>query len=143
LIINPLAGIGGRVGLKGSDGTETIRKAFALGAEPQAQIRAAEMLRQLTPIKDSVEIVTYPAEMGADQAKENDFEPIVVGYIDSGATTGEDTRRAAKEFQEMGIELLIFIGGDGTAETSMRLSVRKFLYWVFPLVLRCTRAYMQ
>jgi len=49
LVINPLAGIGGRVGLKGSDGAETVREAFALGAEPQAQGRAAETLRQLAP----------------------------------------------------------------------------------------------
>ena len=115
LVINPLAGIGGRVGLKGSDGAETVREAFALGAEPQAQGRAAETLRQLAPLRDSVEIVTYPAEMGADQAVACGFESTVVGTIKSGATTGEDTRRAARELLEMEVELLLFVGGDGTA----------------------------
>ena len=115
LIINPLAGIGGMVGLKGSDGAGTVREALALGAVPQAQGRAAEMLRQLVPLRGSLEIVTYPAEMGADQAKACGFEPIVVGAIKPGATTGEDSRDAARELLERGVELLLFVGGDGTA----------------------------
>ncbi len=44
LIVNPVAGLGGRVGLKGSDGVEVQQKARALGAEPQANARAAQAL---------------------------------------------------------------------------------------------------
>lgn len=115
LIVNPLAGIGGRVGLKGSDGIETVRKALALGAEPQAPARACETLRLLAPSQDLLELVTYPAEMGADEARASGFTPTVLGSIVSGATTAADTRRAAADMIAEKVELLLFVGGDGTA----------------------------
>ena len=46
LIINPLAGIGGRVGLKGSDGKDIVEKAFAMGAVAEAPLKAAKALGQ-------------------------------------------------------------------------------------------------
>jgi len=115
LIVNPLAGIGGRVGLKGSDGLETVRKAFERGAEPAAPGRAVETLRALEPLAGEIELVTYPAEMGEDEARACGFEPVVLGTITSGQTTAEDTRQAARDMLEYGVELLLFVGGDGTA----------------------------
>lgn len=113
LIINPLAGIGGSVALKGSDGVETVREALARGAEPKAGIRT---LQALQPLKElPVEIITYPAEMGADIAREAGFEPNVIGQIESGATTAADTERAALELAKAGVDLILFAGGDGTA----------------------------
>ena len=113
LIINPLAGIGGSVALKGSDGSDTVREALARGAEPKAGIRTLQALQPLQGLP--VEIITYPAEMGADIAREAGFEPRVIGKIQSGATTAEDTERAAVELAAEGIDLLLFAGGDGTA----------------------------
>jgi predicted polyphosphate/ATP-dependent NAD kinase len=114
LIVNPVAGLGGRVGLKGSDGAEIQRRARALGAKPHAQERAVEALQRLRRLED-LEIVTYPGEMGEDAARTAGFEPQVLGDIAPGETTAQDTRRAAREMQELGVDLLLFAGGDGTA----------------------------
>lgn len=115
LIVNPIAGIGGRVGLKGSDGEEIQKKALELGAVPQSLNRAVQALERVMPIKDNLEIVTYPSEMGEDAAKECGFDSIVVGSIRKGETTAEDTKNAAKEMLSLGVDLLLFAGGDGTA----------------------------
>jgi predicted polyphosphate/ATP-dependent NAD kinase len=114
LIVNPVAGIGGRVGLKGSDGAQIQRRARELGAVPQALDRAAQALERLKPVEDLV-IVTYPGEMGEDAAQACGFEPTVVGSITPGQTTAQDTRNAAQEMQRLDVELLLFAGGDGTA----------------------------
>ncbi len=114
LIVNPVAGLGGRVGLKGSDGAEIQRRARALGAEPHAQERTVEALRRLRRL-EGLEIVTYPGEMGEDAARAAGFEPRVLGDITPGETTAQDTRRAARQMHELGVDLLLFAGGDGTA----------------------------
>lgn len=115
LIVNPIAGIGGRVGLKGSDGAEVQERALELGAVPQSLNRAVQALERVEPIKDDVEIVTYPGEMGEDAARECGFEPIVIGSIRRGHTTAGDTMDAARGMLRMGVNLLLFAGGDGTA----------------------------
>jgi len=115
LIVNPLAGIGGTVGLKGSDGLATVQKAFALGATRVSPHRAVEALRELSDLRCELELITYPAEMGEDEARESGFEPTVVGSIVSGHTTASDTQRAAIEIVKHTVDLLLFVGGDGTA----------------------------
>jgi len=115
LIVNPIAGLGGRVGLKGSDGTEIQRRALELGAVPQSINRAVQALERVTPLKDDLETVTYPSEMGEDAAKKCGFDPIVVGLIRKGKTTAKDTKNAAREMLRLGVNLLLFAGGDGTA----------------------------
>jgi len=114
LIVNPIAGIGGRVGLKGSDGAEVQRKALKLGAVRQSLNRAIRALERIEPV-DDLEIVTYPGEMGEDAARACGFAPTVIGSIIPGGTTREDTISAAREMLELGVDLLLFAGGDGTA----------------------------
>jgi predicted polyphosphate/ATP-dependent NAD kinase len=114
LIVNPVAGLGGRVGLKGSDGAEIQRRARALGAEPRAQSRAAEAMRRLGRVP-GLRVLAYPGEMGEDAARAAGLEPEVIGSIVPGETAAEDTRRAAREMQARGMDLLLFAGGDGTA----------------------------
>jgi predicted polyphosphate/ATP-dependent NAD kinase len=117
LIVNPVAGIGGRVGLKGSDGAEIQKRARELGAVPQAQNRAIEALQRLRRL-EALQIITYPGEMGEDAVRACGFKPTacrVIGTITPGGTTADDTRYAAREMQRLGVDLLLFAGGDGTA----------------------------
>jgi len=107
LIVNPVAGLGGRVGLKGSDGAEIQRRALELGAKPQATERACQALEMLRRL-DDLEIVTCPARASG-------FQPTVVGSIAAGATTAQDTRDAARAMRATGVDLVLFAGGDGTA----------------------------
>lgn len=115
LIVNPIAGIGGRVGLKGSDGYEIQKKAKQMGAKPEAPKRTIQALRNVTSIKDSIEVITYPDDMGEEEVLECGIIPKVIGHIKKGETSAEDTRNAAKEMVCLGIDLLLFAGGDGTA----------------------------
>jgi predicted polyphosphate/ATP-dependent NAD kinase len=114
LIVNPIAGLGGRVGLKGSDGQEIQRKALELGAVPQALDRAAQALVRLRSLED-LEIITYPGEMGETAVWACGLESTVIGSITPGRTAAQDTRRAAREMLRLGVDLLLFAGGDGTA----------------------------
>ncbi|MGB1237211.1 MAG: ATP-NAD kinase family protein [Pseudomonadales bacterium] len=111
LLINPLAGLGGSVALKGSDGQHEA--ALALGAVPMALERTKLALQPL--LGKALEIYTYPDEMGEQVARELGFDVRVFGDIKSGATTAQDTERAVAELTEAGVDLLLFAGGDGTA----------------------------
>ena len=115
LIVNPKAGIGGSVGLKGSDGETIQKQALALGAVPTAQNRARQALQSLAILQGELQIITYPGEMGADAAAACGFVPVVIGAITPGETTAADTRQAAEEMMRLGVDLVLFAGGDGTA----------------------------
>ena len=113
VIINPIAGMGGRVGLKGTDGVEVLKKARSMGAIPESPKKAMKALEALKPI-ENLEIYSYPGEMGERELKELGWEPNVIGEIGE-ETSPEDTERAAKEMKGLGVDLIIFAGGDGTA----------------------------
>jgi len=115
VIVNPVAGMGGRVGLKGSDGIEILEKARKMGAKPEAPRRAAEALKVIANIKDQIKVYAYPHEMGADECLEAGLEPEVIGSIKSGATRPEDTMEAARLMVAKEVDLILFAGGDGTA----------------------------
>jgi len=115
LIVNPVAGMGGRVGLKGTDGEEVLRKAIELGAKPVAPGRAVEALKPLLGLANGFQLITYPREMGEYEALEAGFKPLVIGSLAPGRTTAEDTKRAAAQMSEVPVDLLLFVGGDGTA----------------------------
>ncbi|MBM3944857.1 MAG: ATP-NAD kinase [SAR202 cluster bacterium] len=122
-MVNPVAGLGGRVGLKGTDGAEVVRKALELGATPEAPMRAVEALRSLAATSaDRVDVVAPPGKMGADEANEAGLQPTVLNSppfdklrTNGDQTTSEHTKGAARLLLERGVDLLLFAGGDGTA----------------------------
>jgi len=77
-IINPIAGMGGKVGLKGTDGEEVLKKAIALGAKPESPIKARKALEVLLPLKDKIHVVTCPGDMGEKVAKDLGFQVVVL-----------------------------------------------------------------
>ena len=114
LIVNPIAGLGGAVGLKGTDGSVTAQKALEMGAVPRAASRAVEALRELGRL-DGLEVLTFPGAMGEDEARMAGLPATVVGTADVANTSAEDTRRAAETMAEQSVDLILFAGGDGTA----------------------------
>jgi len=115
LVINPIAGLGGRVGLKGSDGLDIQRTALAMGAVPEAGDRTRRALDVLRRLAHELDLLTPPGEMGETIARQCGFNPLVIGSILPGDSTADDTRRAAKAMQLSAVDLLLFAGGDGTA----------------------------
>ena len=113
LIVNPLAGVGGSVALKGSDGADTVQQALALWAIPRAGERAQQALGVLAGL--DFECYSYPAEMGELAALAAGIKPRVLGRIRQGETTAEDTQRAVVDLLAVGVDLILFAGGDGTA----------------------------
>lgn len=115
LIINPFAGLGGSVALKGSDGKATREKALALGAQPKAQQRTRQALEVLTPYAEHISFVTCANAMGADVLAELGFTYRSVYQSVSGESNADDTQAAVTALQRTGIDILVFAGGDGTA----------------------------
>jgi predicted polyphosphate/ATP-dependent NAD kinase len=113
-IVNPVAGMGGAVGLKGTDGKQVLQKAKALGAKPIASERAEIFLSGLSAIKSSLKLIVGAGFMGEDEAAKSSFIFQVVGARKE-RTSKADTQEIAKTMISAGLDLLVFCGGDGTA----------------------------
>jgi NAD+ kinase len=119
LVVNPIAGMGGPVGLKGTDGK--VDEARDRGAEPRAPDRARTALDALAGTGVDVELLTCGAPMGEREARAAGFDPVVVyepavaGADGDGETTAADTRAAVEALLDRGVDLILFVGGDGTA----------------------------
>jgi predicted polyphosphate/ATP-dependent NAD kinase len=119
--VNPIAGMGGRVGLHGTDGA-ALDVARALGAEPVSPARArralARLLRALTVTRDGPRPVTVLAPDGPMGGALLDdlgwpYQPLPAPG--PGPTTAADTRRLVRAMADRDVTLLLFAGGDGTA----------------------------
>jgi predicted polyphosphate/ATP-dependent NAD kinase len=127
LIINPIAGIGGSVALKGSDGQGLAERALALGAQAKANERCKLALEILQPYKEQMIIYTADILMGENSAKALGFTTEVVYHsqvdVQSKAknqtvpstTTALDTEKTVTALLAQNVDLLLFAGGDGTA----------------------------
>ncbi len=126
LVINPIAGIGGSVALKGSDGVGVAEQAMALGATAKSNARASLALEILLPYKDNMTIYTVSGDMGESTAKALGFTTQVVHQVENKVTTERDTELAVKALIDEGIDLLLFAGGDGTARNVCHIVDDKF-----------------
>jgi predicted polyphosphate/ATP-dependent NAD kinase len=115
-IVNPIAGMGGRVGLKGTDGV--LKEAIAKGAKPVAPERATEFMQKLKEkmTETTMEILACPGIMGEEEAKAASV-PVQVLPMEIGEETmAEDTKKAVKLMVKAMVDLIVFVGGDGTAK---------------------------
>ncbi|NWG11578.1 ATP-NAD kinase family protein [Candidatus Bathyarchaeota archaeon] len=115
LIVNPIAGMGGKVGLKGTDAV--LREAIARGAKPIAPKRATEFLHKLKENfgDRQIEVLTCPGVMGANEAKTASFNVRTLPMKIGKETSAKDTKRAVKLLTGANVDLIVFVGGDGTA----------------------------
>ena len=113
-IVNPIAGMGGAVGLKGTDRKEILEKAIILGAKPIALARAESFLSELKLFKGRISFIVGAGKMGEDEARNCGFACTVLGKS-KNETSAEDTMEVASGIIDVGVDLLVFCGGDGTA----------------------------
>jgi predicted polyphosphate/ATP-dependent NAD kinase len=111
-LINPIAGMGGAVGLKGTD--DKVEDALIRGAEPQAKNRAKITLNFLKKSKGLI-FFTPAGAMGEDALRETGIHDVQIVSHPANKTTALDTKIAVQNFIERDVDLILFCGGDGTA----------------------------
>jgi len=113
--VNPIAGMGGRVGLKGTNGVS--KNAIALGAKPIASTKAMEFLERLKELElvATIDLITCPGVMGGDEVKSVGLKAKILPMLIKSETTAEDTKTAVNHLVTMNVDLIVFVGGDGTA----------------------------
>ncbi|MBU2879959.1 MULTISPECIES: ATP-NAD kinase family protein [Aliiglaciecola] len=115
LVINPYAGIGGALALKGSDGPEIRAKALAMGAEKRANAKTKLALEELLTHKENLTIYTAAGEMGEDLSRSMGFNTQVIYTPETSQTEAFDSQQAAACLLDVNVDLILFAGGDGTA----------------------------
>ena len=122
LIVNPISGMGGSVGLKGTDGRNILEKAINLGATPNALNRTKELLNELKSVKSKLKFITCPKFMGELILKKMDFnfeiieDSIFNDIKEIYDSTAEHTTIAAEIMKSIkDLKIILFVGGDGTA----------------------------
>jgi predicted polyphosphate/ATP-dependent NAD kinase len=116
LIVNPIAGMGGKVGLKGTD--NVLEEALDRGAQPVAPTRATEFLKKLKKnfAEASIEILTCPGVMGEEEAEATGLPVQTLPMKIGRKTSAEDTKMAVELLTGTNVDLMVFVGGDGTAK---------------------------
>lgn len=117
-VVNPYAGVGGPQALKGSDGNEIRTKALS-GEYPLLAANRAktflDKLKQLLPCADRIQIVSVNGMMGEESIRNAGLTYTGIPLNVPANSTGEHTREAVRQIEEYGVDLLVFVGGDGTA----------------------------
>jgi predicted polyphosphate/ATP-dependent NAD kinase len=117
LVVNPLAGLGGSLALKGSDGDQMRDLVAQLLPvhRHRAQERAVRALRMLDESGRPIRFTCWAGDMGERALQQLDFDTQVLGSVGTGLTTARDTRMAAAQLVAAGVDIILFAGGDGTA----------------------------
>ncbi|HEY7773064.1 MAG TPA: ATP-NAD kinase family protein [Marinagarivorans sp.] len=114
-LINPYAGVGGPAALKGSDLAE-LQLAASEGRVPlRAPPRAHTFWQRLEPVLETLDVIAAPGQMGADWLAQWQIACVSIALDVPALTTAEHTQQAAKAMLAAGVDLLVFVGGDGTA----------------------------
>ena len=119
-IVNPIAGMGGTIGLKGTDGEEILNKAILLGAKPIAPARAEAFLSELASLKQRVCLLVGGGDMGETEAEKQGYNYRVIGEK-RWQTSSIDTKNIAQIMLDAKVDLLVFCGGDGTARDLLKV----------------------
>ncbi|MGO4381460.1 ATP-NAD kinase family protein [Pseudoduganella sp. RAF19] len=114
LVVNPWAGIGGPAGLKGSDGAASVQAALAACSLPHVPARLAAMFDACGEAAQVVSWYAADGAMGCSALEAASLDVCAVVPV-NWPSQAEDTRRATCTLAGMGIDLLLFAGGDGTA----------------------------
>lgn len=114
-LINPIAGMGGSVGLKGTDGSETLRHAVDLGAKPNSPVKARQFLVQLAKRNIPIELSVCAGSMGEDVVTSCGIKPQGIVGDRKSSTKCEDTKILVEKLADNNMDLIVFCGGDGTA----------------------------
>lgn len=115
VIVNPYAGIGGSLGLKGSDGEAIRTQALASGAEQRASLRMQRTLEIINKLEQKIEIICFAGDMGETAARNAGFSPVIIGSAQHNPSEAEDTCAVARALLAEKVDLILFAGGDGTA----------------------------
>lgn len=117
LIVNPIAGLGGRLALKGTDGP-LAAVALASGAAMSAPERVGRALAALTRDSAMLHLFVAGGAMGQDAAAAA-MLPFEIVHETGERTDRNDTRKTAERLLSLKPELILFAGGDGTARDIM------------------------
>lgn len=112
LVVNPVAGLGGAVGLKGTDGPGTVALALRRGAAPEAGPRARRAFGVLARACPGAAVAVAPGALGADWLAGLDLDLCRL-ELPPPSGTARDTRLAVAAMGPGA--LAVFAGGDGTA----------------------------
>lgn len=117
LVINPLAGLGGSLAMKGSDGDalRALAETILPARGSRAMERTVRALRELAASTVPVSFSCWAGIMGEEALLQAGIHPTVLGSAGSKLTSSSDTRLAARELCASGVDILLFAGGDGTA----------------------------
>ena len=117
VLVNPDAGLGGKLGFKGSDGR--AKEARAAGAEDRAGPRMTQCLSKLEELLSSglnrvnanPEFFTWNGRMGGDWLNDYDFTDLGSSPKE---TSAQDTSRLVNDLISNQVDIILYAGGDGT-----------------------------